>query len=650
MNNLRRISFVCVLSLAHASSFAQTPASDRAGDSLWDLWSNTSKPDTVRLTALNKFISARFLRTDPDSTLYYGGILYETAAKKGLKKHMGSALLLQGRGYGLRSELAKAIKSYQGAYDLYESIGDRRGAASALNNMALTEADQGDYPHAIEHMTASLKISEELKDSSMVARTLGNIGIFYYSQNDPVNAMDYYQRRLLIAEALGQKDILAEVLLNIGHIQAANKEYDKALANYERGLALSREIGYRANELLCLGGIGYVRYYTGDHAGSFELDRAALQVAIEIGDRAAEAAGYVTLATNGQELGDLGQALTYARRGMAIAQEGEHINSIRDAARVLYEVQKQRGQHHEALAMHELYISMNDSVQKDENKQAIMEQRFQYDYDKKEALMVAEQEKKDAVATEELRRKNVQRNAFIGGFGLMLLLAGTFLAQRNRVSKARKRSDELLLNILPAEVAEELKAKGEAEAVHIDQVTVLFTDFKGFTAMSEVLSPRDLVSDLNESFSAFDRITEKFGIEKIKTIGDAYMAAGGLPTPNTTHATDVIQAALEMRDFIAEGKAHKIAAGLPFFEIRIGVHTGPVVAGIVGVKKFSYDIWGDTVNTASRMESSGEVGQVNISEATYALVKDEPGLTFTPRGKVQAKGKGGMEMYFVERA
>ena len=211
---------------------------------------------------------------------------------------------------------------------------------------------------------------------------------------------------------------------------------------------------------------------------------------------------------------------------------------------------------------------------------------------------------------------------------------------RAEIQRERDVSESLLLNILPEEVAAELKEKGAAEARLLENVTVLFTDFKDFTRMAERLSPQELVHDINQCFSAFDRICEKHGIEKIKTIGDAYMAAGGLPVPNLTHARDVVAAALKMRDFIAEEKARRMTAGRPYFEIRIGVHTGPVVAGIVGVKKFQYDIWGDTVNTASRMESSGEAGRVNISETTYALVKIEPGCLHWKRKGASERERG----------
>ena len=162
--------------------------------------------------------------------------------------------------------------------------------------------------------------------------------------------------------------------------------------------------------------------------------------------------------------------------------------------------------------------------------------------------------------------------------------------------------------------------------------------------------PEELVTDLNECFSAFDHIMERRGVEKIKTIGDAYMAAGGLPSPNETHARDVVLAALEIRHFMEEYSRKRREQGQPYFEIRIGVHTGPVVAGIVGVKKFQYDIWGDTVNTASRIESSGEVGKVNISGTTYQMVRHLPGLSFSSRGKVHVKGKGELEMFYVSQA
>lgn len=303
------------------------------------------------------------------------------------------------------------------------------------------------------------------------------------------------------------------------------------------------------------------------------------------------------------------------------------------------------GNHQSALENYKLYITYRDSLFNEENTKEQTRTEMNYRFEKKEAAAQAEQDKKDALTQAELRKQKIIRNSVACGLAIVLLFSTVVYRQRNRISKEKKRSEELLLNILPQQVAEELKAKGEAEARLIDEATVLFTDFKGFTAMSEKVSPKELVKDLHECFSAFDHIMQKHGLEKIKTIGDSYMAAGGLPIPNTTHASDAVKAAQEMIHFVEEGKARKIAAGLPYFEIRIGIHTGPVVAGIVGVKKFQYDIWGDTVNTASRMESSGEVGKINISETTYELVKDK--FNCTHRGKITAKGKGEIDMYFV---
>ena len=220
------------------------------------------------------------------------------------------------------------------------------------------------------------------------------------------------------------------------------------------------------------------------------------------------------------------------------------------------------------------------------------------------------------------------------------------LGKRNeKLTEEMRRSNDLLLNILPEEVAEELKEKGSAEAKSFDEVTVMFTDFKGFTTIAEKLSAKELVAEIDYCFKGFDNIIHKYGIEKIKTIGDSYMAAGGLPVANKTHAKDMVNAALEIVKFMEAHKQQRAKEDKPVFEIRIGINSGHVVAGIVGVKKFAYDIWGDTVNLASRMESSGEPGKINISGSTYELVKND--FTCIHRGKIQAKNKGEVDMYFV---
>jgi class 3 adenylate cyclase len=202
----------------------------------------------------------------------------------------------------------------------------------------------------------------------------------------------------------------------------------------------------------------------------------------------------------------------------------------------------------------------------------------------------------------------------------------------------KERSEKLLLNILPEKIAEELMQTGSSVPKQFNHVSVIFTDFANFTGVSATLSPQELVAEINKNFTHIDQIIEKNGLEKIKTIGDAYLAVCGLPDEDEAHAIKVVKAAIEIRNYMQQ-QGNK-------FGIRIGVHSGQVVAGIVGVKKFAYDIWGDTVNTASRMESTGEAGKVNISSVTYELVKDKFKCTY--RGKINAKGKGDLDMYFVD--
>jgi class 3 adenylate cyclase len=229
---------------------------------------------------------------------------------------------------------------------------------------------------------------------------------------------------------------------------------------------------------------------------------------------------------------------------------------------------------------------------------------------------------------------------------LSINLENKILERTHELEVEKRKADDLLLNILPAETANELKKYGRSNAKTYSQVTVMFIDIKDFTRISEQVSAELLVAEIDYCFSAFDRRVQKYKVEKIKTIGDSYMTAAGLPLLTYTHAADTIYAALEILDFMFKRKEEKDAKGEISFEIRIGVHTGPVVAGIVGTNKFAYDIWGDTVNVAARMEGSGEAGKINISGTTYELVKDK--FRCTHRGKISAKNKGEIDMYFVE--
>jgi class 3 adenylate cyclase len=214
-----------------------------------------------------------------------------------------------------------------------------------------------------------------------------------------------------------------------------------------------------------------------------------------------------------------------------------------------------------------------------------------------------------------------------------------------RLEFEKKKSEQLLLNILPEETSRELMIHGSAKPQSYKRVSVLFTDFKGFTSTCERLRPEQVVKELDYFFRKFDEITEMHFGEKIKTIGDAYMCAGGIPMRNNSNPVDMVLVGLEMQQFMETDNIRRRNEGKAEWLLRCGIHTGRLIAGVIGTKKFAYDIWGDAVNTASRMESSGEPGKVNISGATYASIQEWFDCTY--RGKIYAKNKGEIDMYFV---
>jgi adenylate cyclase len=645
----------------------------------------TEKQDTTRANIFLELAKACQF-DNSDMALNFAKQSLAVSEQCNFKKGISNAYNAMGNIKEAAADYSSAIGFYKESLRINEEIGNKKEIARCYNRIAINNKRLGSYAEALKYYFDGLEICQAIGYKKGISAFYGNIAIIYQIQGKFSEALNYQLESLKISEETGDKQGTSESYLNIGEIYNHDRNYSEALKNFTSAYNLSKEIGYKAamaqsylgmgniyfnqnnySEALkdfmeyariaeetgnkqfisnSLFSIGTVYQAQGNYLAALNYQFKALRIEEEIGDVLSRSKSLLNIGISYSYLKEYKKANEYMNEALASARE---VNSLDDIYRIYHSManlDSMQGNFKMTFENYKSAIVARDSLFNIENAKKMTQQQMQYDFDKKEALSRAEQEKKDAIAIKELQKQKLVRNSFVGGFAVVLLFAGVFFNQRNKIKIGKKRSDELLLNILPEEVAEELKAKGSADAKLIDDVTVLFTDFKGFTQLSEKLTPKELVAEINECFSAFDHIMLKYGVEKIKTIGDSYMAAGGVPTPNNTHASDVVKAALDIRQYMKEYKEKKDATGNLSFEIRIGVHTGPVVAGIVGVKKFAYDIWGDTVNTASRMESSGEPDKVNISGITYESVKDE--FNCIHRGKVMAKGKGEVDMYFVE--
>jgi len=624
-------------------------------DSLYRVVLNDPQ-DTLLLENFNRMLN-RYIDDYSDTCIFYIDELSRLSSEVNYMRGVAYALNLQGISLE-RNDLNAALDKYNQCVEIAIKHNFRGIEANAYNNLSIVYSYLGEYTISLEYLIKVLQISEERRDSARIAVALNNIGLRYFELSSPDKALGFYFRALEINEKIGRIRRKSTNLGNIGGAYFAKGEYDSAFFYYEQALGLSRQLNLKYQLEINHQAMAHLYSKMGNYDLTWESIDTAMLLATELGDTY----GLITLhnlmgMVHNLE-GDFSSGKEKYLKSLSMARE----NSVRSVLVEIYEglAESYKGlnDYKNALLYEERYSALNDSLQQQE-KEAAFNKVSEYEnvkIEKEKELLT----KNIEIAELSVERQRLFKNLmFIIGGSFLLLAALLFhryryvrrtrnqLAKKNTIiQKEKDRSEELLLNILPSETAEELKETGSSKARQFDMVTVLFTDFKDFTLMAEQVSPQELVSEIHYCFKHFDQITSRYPIEKIKTIGDAYMCAGGLPKANETNAMDVVSAACEIQQFMIVHRKRRSDQGKPTFDIRIGVHTGPVVAGIVGIKKFQYDIWGDTVNIASRMESSGEVGKVNISQSTYEKVKDK--FLCTYRGKIKAKNKGEIDMYFVE--
>ncbi len=494
---------------------------------------------------------------------------------------------------------------------------------------------RGDLEEALDAYIKSGEAARKAKSLKGEGNTYGAIADIYAVSNNHNNARLYYDKAIATLRQSDDSIALASAISNSGDEFLTNKIYDSALLYFRESGLIFEKVNYLTGKAYSQGNIGMVYANTGKNNLAEKNINEAIRILEEAGDYYPICVYLISMCDIYLQKGDEPTALNYAKRSLKLAEQYSLKEQISDANRKLSELHERTGNLGESLKYYKNYIAYRDSVSNIKSVQNMADLRTDYEVSQKQVEVdLLNQEKRN-------QRIILLSLSIIVGLGAILL--GTLYWYYKTIAREKKRSESLLLNILPAETAKELKHNGKVEAVKFDEVTVLFTDFVQFSKYAEHIEPVQLVKSIDFYFKGFDEITTKYGLEKIKTIGDAYMCACGLPTKNKTHARNVILAAREMIELV--NNALNTSDGLHHFEIRIGIHTGPVVAGIVGIKKWQYDIWGDTVNIASRMESKSTPGRINMSETTYLEIKDEFACEY--RGEIEVKNRGFLKMYFL---
>jgi adenylate cyclase len=690
------IGAILLIVAAHPHAYTQINANPKQIDSIKRLLARTSLDSEKVLLLLA--LSDEFPE-DCQTKLSYAEQAYNLAQKSAWNRGLYASLWKMADVYKICfNDFPNAIKQHEKRAIIAQKNNDTKYVLITYVELAEIYKALGQYATAIDYNNKILVLAT---DKSSIIGTLGNIGTIYSEIGDFTKALATYERAVKIMDDTirTNKQISDDFLLGrsglqitIASIYVANGEYDRALDLYQKVLNVQNDF-IRSMAYMGMGNAFFkkkdfdksvvyyekaLRIYTTLGMGNKEdilielakiycqkKDAAkALSYATEAYDAAEKNNNELRLAKINTTLGEIEnmqkqhtKAVSYLNKAITISQRINAQDYEKDAWLELSEAYTGLNQHAKAFEAYKNYITLRDSVYNTEKARELTRIDLQGEFDRKQTADSIREADEKKIAAFRLQRQQVMSYSGFAGVLIAIIVAlliyrnysnsrkaNRIISQANETIKEEKQvSENLLLNILPEHVANELKAKGDVEAKQFDNVTILFTDFVNFTITSEKLTPSELVAELHTCFKAFDEIIGKYKIEKIKTVGDAYLAAAGLPDVNANHAADIVNAAIDIRDFMATRKQE---LGDRTFAIRLGVNSGTVVAGIVGVKKFAYDIWGDAVNTAARMEQNSEHFKINLSQSTYNIVKDDFQCTY--RGELAAKNKGLLKMYFAE--
>lgn len=510
------------------------------------------------------------------------------------------------------SNYSEALNYYQKALRLDEKIGEKAGIAANLGSIGNIHSELTNYKSALEYYERALKLHEETNDRRGVATLLGNIGLVYHDSKEYKKALSNFNKALELWQLFGNKFGEATNFGNIANTYTDLFEYTKALDYYKKALELNEELGNKFGNAAMLGSIGVLYYRLTQDSIISNLR--------ETNDN-------IKLIKLKREY-HLYKSIVYSEKAVKLAREIGAKDMLMDWLRFLDKANAAKRNFKEAYMYQEQWTEIRDSIYSVEKTKEIakLESSKQGEINEREIKL------RDL---EILRKNNEQFVLFVGLSGVAVVLFVIYLQ--------RRKSEKLLLNILPYKIAKRLKRNEKRIADRFEETSIIFIDIVGFTNYSKVTDPVKVVSSLNDIFTKFDTLAKKYGLEKIKTIGDCYMAAAGLPEPHSEHKLATARFAIEAKKMM---QGYTTPEGFELL-FRIGIDSGPVVAGVIGERKFSYDLWGDAVNTASRMESTGLPNEIQITE-NFANGLENYGYYCQERGEIEIKGKGTLKTYLLK--